>query len=92
MTHSRYPLIRLFALVLLVAALTAPAASARVITEPPPSAQPTTIVRSNGFDWGDAGIGAGVVGALVLAGFGVSLSTRHRAHAPKASRPTVSAT
>jgi hypothetical protein len=35
---------------------------------------------SNGFDWGDAGIGAGSVFAVMLLGAGALLATRHVGH------------
>jgi hypothetical protein len=35
---------------------------------------------SNGFDWGDAGIGAGTVFAVMLLGAGALLATRHVGH------------
>jgi hypothetical protein len=42
-------------------------------------AQPSQ-VTGGGFDWGDAGIGAGGVLALVLIGVGGSLMVTHRRH------------
>jgi hypothetical protein len=49
--------------------------------------QPTSIVRvvapNNGFDWADAGIGAGGALALSLVGLGAALTvTQRRAHRP----------
>jgi hypothetical protein len=35
-------------------------------------------VRSNGFEWGDAGIGAAGMLALVLVGVGVAMANAHR--------------
>jgi hypothetical protein len=51
---------------------------------PEPSIQ---IVESSGFDWGDAGLGAGVTAALVLLALGAMLlvrSNRHRRSATAA--------
>ena len=68
------------------AAVTAPVASARPATDPvkvrPNPAQLVQApVADNGFDWGDAGIGAGGVIALTLlslGGFaGARRATRH---------------
>jgi hypothetical protein len=41
--------------------------------------EPVQVVSnpSNGFDWGDAGIGAGTVFAVMLLGAGALLATRH---------------
>ena len=73
-------------------ALTVPAAQARVVeegsvpvggpgvgaTDPGVPAAPQTAVPAavGGFDWGDAGIGAGAAGALGLLGLGTRLATR----------------
>jgi hypothetical protein len=35
-------------------------------------------VRSNGFEWGDASIGAAGMLALVLVGVGAAMATAHR--------------
>jgi len=78
------------ALILVTGAVAAPVASARFDLNPPPSQptaatqvvssppQPVTVVKSSGFDWADAGIGAGAVVALVLVGLGASLTVGHR--------------
>jgi hypothetical protein len=104
MSLNRHPLIRALALALAVAAVAAPAASARVISEPSsslptstsqflaPPAQTTTGVKSSGFDWGDAGVGAGGIVALVVAGLGVRLAIGHRGQRSTAARSTISAT
>jgi hypothetical protein len=43
--------------------------------------EPIQVVsRSDGFDWGDAGIGAGTVFAVMLLGAGALLATRHVGH------------
>jgi hypothetical protein len=44
--------------------------------------EPVQVVSnpSNGFDWGDAGIGAGTVFAVLLLGAGALLATRHAGH------------
>jgi hypothetical protein len=103
MPLNRHTLIRLFALAVIVGAVLAPAASARPISESPSGqgtvATPimtlplefTTVGKSNGFDWADAGIGAGVVVALVAAGFAFRLTTRRNAEPSTASRPPMSA-
>ena len=50
----------------------------------------STTAHNGGFDWGDAGIGAGVAFALTLAGLaGVLATTRRRSHP---TRSTVSPT
>ena len=77
--------------------LAAPPASAR-INESPTSAPPAAEVRepaavtpaSSGFDWADAGIGAGV--GVVLAGLGAGLAANRRSRAgATVSRPTLGA-
>jgi hypothetical protein len=74
----------------LVSALGAPAASAAPIeqfipstTNGEPSGQPAPVrvVQSgadNGFDWGDAGIGAGGLLALAAIASGAVVAIRHR--------------
>ena len=44
--------------------------------------EPVQVVSnpSNGFDWGDAGVGAGTVFAVLLLGAGAVLATRHVGH------------
>jgi hypothetical protein len=93
------------ALVLVSGAVVAPAASARFDLNPPPS-QPTsatqvatappqsvTVVKSDGFDWADAGIGAGAAVALVLTGLGARLTVGHRRHLhSSAARSNISLT
>jgi hypothetical protein len=48
----------------------------------PVTSEPIQVVSnpSNGFDWGDAGIGAGTVFAVMLLGAGALLATRHVGH------------
>jgi hypothetical protein len=104
MTRKYRPLAKYLALALVTAGVAAPAASARVnlnapfsqsaaatqvVTSPP---QTVTVVKSSGFDWGDAGIGAGTVVAVVLAGLGARLTIGHRRqiHAT-AARSSISA-
>jgi hypothetical protein len=50
--------------------------------------QPVVTIASpqGGFDWGDAGIGAGGALALVLFGLGVVLMTSHRRRGVKPPR------
>jgi hypothetical protein len=59
----------------------------------PPSADilaPAPQVQSTdpGFDWGDAGIGAGILLALILLGLGSTLAVVHRRHGAPAPRET----
>jgi hypothetical protein len=60
-------------------------------------ARPTAAVEivpagsSSGFDWGDAGIGAGSVAALVLLALGGGLMVMHRRHGQAAKAPTAAA-
>jgi hypothetical protein len=105
MTLQHHSLVRPLALALVTAAVAAPAASARVNSDPP-LPQPTsatelvssppqtvTVVESSGFDWADAGIGAGAVVALALTGLGARLTVgRHRQVQSTAARSTISAT
>jgi hypothetical protein len=83
----------------IVAAVSAPSASARFIVDPPlvansgsqlaapvaPAIQHTSASPTQDFQWGDAAVGA--AGALVLvgAGAGAALSRRRRAHQPLTS-------
>jgi hypothetical protein len=83
---------RILAALLVVAAISAPAASARPIDRvlppgtahgvdsrndsfSPPPAQ-TVEVSSDGFDWGDAGIGAAAVFTLLSFGTGALIVSR----------------
>jgi hypothetical protein len=88
MTRRRNRTLRSLALAATVSALAAPAASAlpaEVVQGGPDSQEePSTPVRvvtvetDTGFDWGDAGIGAGSGLALVFIGVGSALAVRHR--------------
>jgi hypothetical protein len=50
----------------------------------PTQSEPATVVTSDSnFNWGDAGIGAGVIAAGILVGLGGALAVRHR-HDPLA--------
>lgn len=50
----------------------------------PTQSEPTSVVTSDSnFNWGDAGIGAGIVAAGILVGLGGALAVRHR-HNPLA--------
>jgi hypothetical protein len=68
------------------AAATAPAASARLQLNPPSSHQPPPPIRvmqapaDSGFDWGDAGIGAGGAIALTLLSLGGVTAARRGSH------------
>jgi hypothetical protein len=82
------------ALALALAAVAAPAASARLDDNPPaaaaqtqiapvadpssPPAQTVKISQPNGFDWGDAGIGAATIVSLVLLLLGSTVYVTHR--------------
>ena len=44
----------------------------------PTVAEPTIIASSGGFDWGDAGIGAGAFLGLLLIGLSVTFTVVHR--------------
>lgn len=104
MTLKARPLIKSLALALVTGAVAAPAASARVNLDQPFSQpasetqvlgsppQTVTVVKSSGFDWGDAGIGAGAVVAVALAGLGARMTIGHRRqiHA-SAARSSISA-
>jgi hypothetical protein len=90
------------ALLLVAAAIAAPTASAT--TDAPPftyaagatdagQVRVVEVPSNAGFDWGDAGIGAGAAVAVVLVGLGATLaivSGRHR-HAVPHRRTTRSA-
>jgi hypothetical protein len=105
MTLKHTTFIKPLALVLAGGAVGAPAASARIgsnvplhlppstttlVASPP---QTVTVVKSSGFDWADAGIGAGAVVGLTLAGLGATLTvTRRRQPQSASSRVTASAT
>jgi hypothetical protein len=101
MTINRFRLVRFLTLVLVIGVVAAPAASARVISDSVQGAsaaqfltapaQTVTVVKSNGFDWADAGIGAGAVVVLVLAGLGVRLAAGRGAQPSTPARSTVSA-
>ena len=105
MALNHTQLIRPLAVALVTAAVAAPAASARVnsdarVTQPTSSSnvttappQSTTVVKSSGFDWGDAGIGAGAALALVVTGLGARIAVGHRGQSQaNRARPTISAT
>jgi hypothetical protein len=100
MTINRFRLVRFLTLALVIGVVAAPAASARVISDPVQGASAaqfltapaqTVTVKSSGFDWADAGIGAGAVVVLVLAGLGVRLAAGRGAQPSTPARSTVSA-
>jgi hypothetical protein len=80
------------ALVLIVAAIVAPSAAARPTlphgveysstqVEPPSTRNQVPVLRvaaNPGFDWGDAGIGAGAAFALTMIGLGAVLVLTNR--------------
>jgi hypothetical protein len=86
-SHRRLRRTRIAATSLVIAALAAPAANARVALDAPAAHQGasaperSTLVVSatpdNGFDWGSAGIGAAAGAGLVLVGAG-SFALTHR--------------
>ena len=93
MTSNTHRLRRGLAVAGIVAAMAAPAASARPVMEPidpegsdyarPASAyvvqEPAPVASSNdGFDWGDAAIGATAIGALAAIGAGATVAVRNR--------------
>jgi hypothetical protein len=49
-----------------------------VDTAPTPARVRIVEVPSNGFEWGDAGVGAAAMLALVLVGVGVAMAGVHR--------------
>jgi hypothetical protein len=61
----------------------APTSSVDIVTPAPPvqSTDPS-------FDWGDAGIGAGILLTLILLGLGSTLAVVHRRHGAPARRET----
>jgi hypothetical protein len=82
---------RALALALVLGAVAAPVAAAKPVDAPPGyttptvtgSSQPTAVppAGSDGFDWADAGIGAGAGFAVTMIGLGGALvlsSRRHR--------------
>jgi hypothetical protein len=100
MRINRRSLSRTVALVLVVGAIAAPIASARVISDPPQpaSAIPVETIQlstggSTGFDWGDAGIGAGAVAVVAIVGLATRLTiARHRQPRAAGAKTTISAT
>jgi hypothetical protein len=87
-SHRRLRRTRIAATSLVIAALAAPAANARVALDQPAAHQGaasaperSTLVVSatpnNGFDWGSAGVGAAAGAGLVLVGAG-SFALTHR--------------
>ena len=54
------------------------------LQQPAMQTEPTVVATSDSnFNWGDAGIGAGIVAVGILAGLGGALAVRHR-HDPLA--------
>jgi hypothetical protein len=92
----KHPRLTGLALVLAVAAIAAPSASALPFEQVHPGAQlsaqqgqgdraPTQVrvvqtAPNPGFDWGDAGIGAGTAFALTMIGLGGALVISNRRH------------
>jgi hypothetical protein len=94
-SHRRLRRTRIAATSLVIAALAAPAANARVALDPPAAPQgaasapqrSTLVVNTSpdtGFDWGSAGIGAAAGAGLVLVGAG-SFAVTHRSR-PRLAR------
>ena len=95
----------LLALALIVAAILAPSAAARPIDQvgpaslaaptptrvsSPPSQVQVVSNSDSGFNWGDAGIGAGAVFALTMVGLGGALVIGNRRH-HRDARPAAAA-
>ena len=90
-THRRY--LRRIALSLLAALILAPAAQALPdpTTGGPVAEQPVAGQAGDGFDWADAGIGAGAAaGIVVLAGAALGAGFRRRPSARRQAEGIVS--
>lgn len=93
-TISHHRMSRGLALGLVGLALAAPAASARINGSATPALPAAEVQQaaavtpgSSGFDWGDAGIGAGI--GVVLAGLGAGLAVNRRSRvAATITKPT----
>jgi hypothetical protein len=66
-----------------------PVAGATAGTTATPTQSASAAGTSDGFDWGDAAIGAGVIVALGLTGFGIVALVRHRRSAALSGAPAV---
>jgi hypothetical protein len=78
---------RLATALLVAGAVTAPAASAMPASDPVNARpQPVAVVQpspaDNGFDWGDAGIGAAGIAAVALLSLGGVATLRRRGMSP----------
>jgi hypothetical protein len=77
------------AVALAAAALGAPAASARPVSEPggnaPRPQSPSAMTLDQGFDWGSAATGVGAAGVVLLTAAGASVVARSR----RAVRPVL---
>jgi hypothetical protein len=78
---------RLTTALLVAGAVTAPAASASPVSDPiNVLPQPVAVVQpsaaDNGFDWGDASIGAGGLAAVALLSLGGVATLRRRGMSP----------
>jgi hypothetical protein len=62
------------------------ALAGRATLSPPPPPSIVTVFQPNGFDWRDAGIGAGATLALILILLGSTLYLTHR-HTARVSQP-----
>jgi hypothetical protein len=76
---------RWVALALVAASLSAastagarPASGESGVTPPAPPAQEVEVVTADGFDWADAGIGAGTAAGLVLLAAAATAGLAHR--------------
>jgi hypothetical protein len=87
MTVSNRPIRKALALALAASAIAPAAGAARFELNPvpanprpsgPPSARVVRISAPDGFDWGDAGIGAGAMAGLIGIGLGGTLDTKAR--------------
>ena len=60
------------------------------LTASPPPPLLITVLRPNGFDWGDAGIGAAAGLVLIMVALGGTLAvTRHRGHRTRDTTPAL---
>jgi hypothetical protein len=89
---TTHPLRSTAAITLALAAICAPAASARPIQADPPQGTQTAtnvtpvvrvIAPAGGFDWGDAGIGAAGGFALSMLGVGGAIAISRRDRSPR---------
>lgn len=88
MSTKHMSFLKPLALALVVGVLAAPGAgaapardaavAARGATASAPPVQVVKVTNRGGFDWGDAGIGAGAIFSVLLAGLGATVLAGHR--------------